>query len=106
MDKKTPTPRQSTFGSEQDVGIEEKLRRDETKIEVDIRRKLRNVYKRSPPYYRLAPERSASGTAQNDTSSPKASFDATTQYLQIPRVKASMDEVGQRIHLGNFVLAG
>lgn len=107
MDKKTPIPRQSTFGSEQDVGIEEKLRRDETKIEVDIRRKLRNVYTRSPPpYYRLAPERSAPGTAQNDTSSPKASFDATTQYLQIPRVKASMDEVGQRIHLGNFVLAG
>ena len=107
MDKKTPIHRQSTFGSEQDVGIEEKLRRDETKIEVDIRRKLRNVYKRNPPpYYRLAPERSAPGTAQNDTSSPKASFDATTQYLQIPQVKASMDEVGQRIHLGNFVLAG
>ena len=107
IDKKTPIPRQSTFGSEQDVGIEEKLRRDETKIEDDIRRKLLNVYKRSPPpYYRLAPERSAPGTAQNDTSSPKASFDATTQYLQIPRVKASMDEVGQRIHLENFVLAG
>ncbi len=106
MDRKTPVARQSTFGSEKDVGIDEKLRRDENKIEDDIRMKLRNVYeKNTPPYYRLAPERSAPGTAQNDTSSPRASFDATTQYLSIRRVKANMEEVGQRIHLGNSALA-
>lgn len=106
-ERKTPIPRQNTFGSERDVGVEEKLRRDESKIEIDIRKKLRNIYKEStPPYYRLAPERSAPGTAQNDTSSPKVSFDATTQYLQIPRVEADMEEVGQRIQLRVPVLAG
>ena len=38
MDRKTPVARQSTFGSEKDVGIDEKLRRDENKIEDDIRK--------------------------------------------------------------------
>lgn len=106
-ERKTAIPRQNTFGSERDVDVEEKLRRDESKIEIDIRKKLRNIYRESaPPYYRLAPERSAPGTAQNDTSSPKASFDATTQYLQIPRVEANMEEVGQRIQLRVPMLAG
>ncbi|KAL9064175.1 MAG: hypothetical protein Q9161_009045 [Pseudevernia consocians] len=104
-ERETSVARGTTFGSEQNVGIEEKLRRDENKIEVDIRRKLRNVYpKNPPPYYRLAPERSAPGTAQNDTSSPKASFDATTQYLRTPRVEVDMDDVGQRILLETPVL--
>lgn len=104
-ERRTPAARQNTFGSERDVGIEEKLRRDENKIEDDIRRKLRNVYETNPPpYYRLAPEKSAPGTPQNDTSSPKASFDATTQYLRIRRVEADMEEVGQRIHLENPML--
>lgn len=106
-ERKTPVARYNTFGSEQNVGIEEKLRRDEDKIEVNIRRKLRNVYqKNTPPYYRLAPERSAPGTAQNDTSSPKASFNATMQYLHTRRVEVDMEEVGQRIHLGIPALAG
>lgn len=106
-ENKSPGPRHNTFGSDQNVGIEEKLKRDEKKIEVDIRKKLRNVYQKdTPPYYRLAPERSAPGTAQNDTSSPKVSFDATTQYLQIRRVEADMDEVGQRIPLEISVLSG
>ena len=105
MERETPIARRTTFGSEQNVAIEEKLRRDENKIEVDIRRKLRNVYPENPPpYYRLAPDRSAPGTAQNDTSSPKVSFDATTQYLQIRRVEVDMEEVGQRIHLETPVL--
>lgn len=106
-ERKMPIPRQNTFGSERDVDVEEKLRRDESKIEIDIRKKLRNVYKENtPPYYRLAPERSAPGTAQNDTFSPKVSFDATTQYLQTPRVEADMEEVGQRIGFRTPVLAG
>ncbi|CAF9908053.1 MAG: hypothetical protein ALECFALPRED_004209 [Alectoria fallacina] len=97
-ERSTPIARHTTFGSEQNIGIEEKLRRDENRIEADIRRKLRNVYeKNTPPYYRLAPERSAPGTAQNDTSSPKASFDATTQYLHVRRVEIDMEEVGQLI---------
>ena len=98
-ERRTPVARQSTFGSEKNIGIEQKLKRDETEIEDNIRKKLRNVYKENPPpYYRLAPEVSAPGTVQNDTFSPKASFDATTQFLRIPRVEAKIDEVGQRIH--------
>lgn len=105
-ERKTPIARHGTFGSEQNIGIEQKLRRDESKIEDDIRRKLRNVYpNNTPPYYRLAPGRSAPGTAQNDTSSPKVSFDATKYYLQNLRVKASMDEIGQHIHLESSTLA-
>ena len=101
IDRKTPIARQSTFGSEGNVGIEAKLRRDETNIEDDIRKKLRSVYKEdTPPYYRLAPERSAPGTAQNDTSSPKASADAARQYHQLSWVEASMEEIGQRIDSG------
>ena len=106
-ERKTPVTRHTTFGSVQNVGIEEKLRRDENKIEVDIRRKLRNVYQtNTPPYYRLAPERSAPGTAQNDTSSPKASFDATTQYLQIRHVEVDMKEISLRIPLKGPALTG
>ena len=105
-EKKTPTAHQSTFGSESNVSIEAMLRRDDTNIEDDIRKKLRKVYNESaPPYYRLAPERSAPGTAQNDTSSPKASADAARHYLQLPWVEASMKELGQRIVLGVPVLA-
>ena len=90
--------RHTTFGSEQNVGIEEKLRRDENKIEVDIRKKLRIVYeKNTPPYYRLAPERSPPGTAQNDTSSPRLSFDATMQYLQDHQV--DMEGVSQLLEV-------
>ena len=107
LKRKTPLVRQSTFGSEKDVGIEEKLRRDETKIEADIKTKLRNIYRNNtPPYYRLAPERCAPGTAQNDTSFPKASFDAARQYLNIPRVEADMEEVGQRVEMENPMLVG
>lgn len=103
--ERKPITRHTTFGSDRHVGIEEKLRRDESKIEDDIRKKLRNIYpNNTPPYYRLAPERSAPGTAQNDTHSPKASFDATTQYLH--RVEQDMKKAGQRILLDIPVQAG
>lgn len=104
--RKTPVARQTTFGSERSVGIEKKLRRDEKEIESDIRRKLRNVYpNHTPPYYRLAPEISAPGTAQNDTFSPKASSVYTTKYLHIRRVEREMEEVGESIDLGIPVAA-
>ena len=104
--RKTPVARQTTFGSERDVGIEKKLRRDEKEIESDIRKKLRNVYpEHPPPYYRLAPEISAPGTAQNDTCSPKASSDYTAEYLHIRSVELDMEEVGERIDLGIPVAA-
>lgn len=95
---KTPTARQTTSGSERKKSTEAKLRGDENAIEDGIRKKLRNVYKEStPPYYRLAADRSAPGIAQNDTSSPKASGDAARHYLQLPSVEASMQEIAQRI---------
>lgn len=95
-ERKPPLNRHTTFGSDKNVGMEEKLRRDESKIEDDIRQKLKYVYPvKTPPYYRLAPEKSAPGTAQNDTSSPKASFDATTQYLH--RAEEDVRELGQLI---------
>ncbi|KAI4217452.1 MAG: hypothetical protein LQ351_000047 [Letrouitia transgressa] len=99
--------RHTTFGSERNVGIAEKLKRDEDKIEDDIRHKLKNVYQKDdrPPYYRLAPEKSAPGTVQNDTSSPKTSFDATTQYLDTRQVRDIMDEVSHRIPVQTPVLA-
>lgn len=92
--------RHTTFGSECNVGMEEKLKRDESQIEKDIRKKLKNVYPENPPpYYRLAPERSAPGTALNDTASPKASFDSIRIYLHTPRVEARIDEVSQHVRL-------
>ena len=95
-EKKKPLDRHTTFGSNHHIDIEEKLKRHEDEIEEHIREKLGNVYPNStPPYYRLAPEQSAPGTAQNDTSSPKASFEATKRYLSDRRVGATMEEVGQ-----------
>ena len=46
-ERKTPVAPRTTFGSEQNIGIEKKLRRVETKIEVDIKRKLRNIYQKN-----------------------------------------------------------
>lgn len=96
--KRTSLPRHKTFGSEQNVDIEDKLRRDEGKIEDDIKRKLRNVYQNSPPpYYRLAPEVSAPRTAHKDTSSAKAISEATQQYLSNAWVESAVAEVGRHV---------
>ena len=64
--RKTPVTRQTTCGSEVNVGIEEQLRTDESKIEFDIREKLRNIYpEHTSPYYRLpVPEGSAPSSAR------------------------------------------
>ena len=95
-----------TFGSEYHMDIKDKLRRDESDIENNIRNKLRNIYPENPPpYYRLAPDISAPRTAKNDTSYPGVAFDATKQYLQTCRVEVDMDEVGQCVHLQAPVLA-
>ena len=105
-DRKTPMARQTTFGSDQNVDIQDKLRRDEDKIEDDIRKKLRNVYPSNPPpYYRLAPEVSAPGTARNDTSSPRASFEFTIKYLQFGQTVADMEKIGQKMDFASYVVA-
>ena len=99
-ERRTPVARQTTFGSELQVGIEEKLRKDESMIESDIKKKLQNVYpEHTPLYYRLAPESSAPGTAQNDTSTPKALSDYTQQYLHTSSVEAAMEEIGQHLKI-------
>ena len=96
-EKKKPLAHHSTFGSEHHLAIEEKLKRHEGDIEDHVRQKLRNVYpKNTPPYYRLAPEQSAPGTTQNDTSSPKTSFESTKRYLRDRGVGSALDEVGQK----------
>ena len=100
-ERQRPMTRHTTFGSERDVDIEDKLKRDENEIEDSIRKKLRNVYgEKNPPYYRLAPDKSAPGTALNDTNSPKQSFDSTTDYLSTRSVAEHMDEVGHLIPIG------
>lgn len=89
------------------IGVGEKLRRDKSKIESDIREKLRNVYpEHTPPYYRLfsAPDRSAPGTSRKYTSPLKASLDYTKEYVRTRSVQIAMEEVGQRIDLGTSEL--
>lgn len=104
--RKSPMARQTTFGSDQNVDFQDKLRRDEVKIEDDIRKKLRHVYPSNPPpYYRLAPDVSAPGTARNDTSSPRASLESTTKYLQLGQTMAHMKEIGQKIDFATYVVA-
>ena len=53
-ESRTPVTRQTTSASEWNFEIKEKTRTDESKIEFDIREKLRNIYpEHTPPYYRL-----------------------------------------------------
>lgn len=88
-----------TRHSEQHLTIKKKLRRNRDEIEEDIRRKIRDACQgNTPPYYRLAPDVSAPGTVQNDTSSPKAAVEAAMTYLQIPQTKIEMQEISQHIN--------
>ena len=96
-DKRKSLTHHPTFGSVNHLSIEEKLKRTEEKIEDNIRKKLQSVYSENPPpYYRLAPEESAPGTTQNDTASPRVSFEATKRYLSNPKVIKAMEEVAQK----------
>lgn len=104
--KTTNVHRHKTFGSEHHMDTEEKLKRDESAIEDNIRTKLRNVYPDNPPpYYRLAPDVSAPKTAKNDTSFSRITSDATNEYLKLPRVEVDMDEIGQRVPYQRAVAA-
>jgi hypothetical protein len=97
-ERKRPVARTNTFGSIMDRGIDKKLKRLESDIEADILEKLKNVYPNNmPPYYRLAPDKSPVGTAQNDASAPGVAFNATLNFLKIPRVSATMEEIRERI---------
>jgi hypothetical protein len=97
-ERKCAMAKTNTFGSVMDRGIDKKLKRLESEIEADIQKKLKNVYPdNTPPYYRLAPEKSPVGTAQNDASAPGVAFKATLEFLKSPRVDATMEEIRERI---------
>ena len=71
-----------------------KLAHDESEIEKNIRNSLQTVYPTdTPPYYRLAPQTSAPGIVQNDTSYPKEASTAAKRYLDNPSVKADMAKI-------------
>lgn len=87
-----------TFGSESDREMEVKMKRDETLIERDIRKKLDHIYQGgSALYYRLALDQAPRGTTKNDSSASGAAMDATLNYLQSPPVGIKIDEIAQRM---------
>ena len=89
-------PKTTTFGSIAGRPLDEKLRRLESDIEQDIQKKLKAKYpENTPPYYRLAPNNSPEGTAQNDASEPGIVLDATNEFLAGPRLQSTMDSARQ-----------
>ena len=96
--RKGSVARIDTFGSVQDRKMDVKLKRDETNIELDIKKKLDNIYKGgSDLYYRLALEQAPQGTTKNDSSASGAAMDATVDYLHSPPVGLMISEIAQRM---------
>jgi hypothetical protein len=96
--RKSSVARIDTFGSVKDRQMDVKLKRDETNIELDIKKKLDNIYEGgSKLYYRLALEQAPRGTTQNDSSASGAALNATLDYLQRPTVGLTIDEIAQRM---------
>ena len=96
--KQLAMTRNNTVGSIKGRAVGKKLKRHETEIEEDIRRKLNNIYKGGGNlYYRLAPEVAPQGTARNDSSAPGITMDATLEFLSLPVVAIKIDEIAQRI---------
>jgi hypothetical protein len=96
--RKGSVARIDTFGSVKDRKMDVKLKRDETNIERDIKKKLDNIYQGgSALYYRLALDQAPRGTTQNDSSASGAALDATLDYLHRPPVGLKIDEIVQRM---------
>lgn len=96
--RKRSIVRIDTFGSIMDRKMEVKMKRDETKIECDIKKKLDNIYQGgSDIYYRLALDQAPRGTTLNDSSASGAVMDATLNYLQSPPVGIKIDQIAQRM---------
>jgi hypothetical protein len=78
-----------------------KLKRREAEIEDDIKAKLLEIYKEKGTdlYYRLAPLQAPQGTAQNDSSAPGVTLDATREYLEQPPTVNKIDDIAGRIPL-------
>jgi hypothetical protein len=87
-----------TFGSIKGREFEEKLQRDESDIESDIKKKLNNVSKRgSGMYYRLALDQTPRTATENDSSAPGDSVDAILSYLQLPHTRTIIYEIAQKM---------
>jgi hypothetical protein len=77
---------------------ERTLRKEEKMIEDEITELLKSHYPDgSPPYYRLAPQNSPKGAAQNDTSAVITTVDAYQGYLNESEVVRKIDEAIPRI---------
>jgi hypothetical protein len=82
-DQRQAVERFSTFGSIQDQGVEDKLKREGRKIVCDIKLKLDNIYGKGSGenlYYRLAPEKSPQGTALNDSEASRVCLNTAKNY--------------------------
>jgi hypothetical protein len=96
--RKGSIARIDTFGSVKDRRMDDKLKRDEANIELDVKKKLDNIYKGgSNLYYRLALAQAPRGTTKNDSSASGAAVDATIDYLQSRPVGLIIDEIAQRM---------
>jgi hypothetical protein len=97
-DKKQQLARNNTFGSIKDRIVAKKLRRCETEIEQDIKKKLNAIYNGGGElYYRLAPDHAPQGTARNDSSAPGVTLHATLRFLKQPSIKIMIDVIVQRM---------
>ncbi|KAE8445383.1 hypothetical protein EG329_013506 [Mollisiaceae sp. DMI_Dod_QoI] len=97
-DKKQQLARNNTFGSIKGRTVTEKLKRYETEIERDIKKKLNAIYQGDEElYYRLAPVYAPQGTARNDSSAPGVTLDATLRFLERPVVGIKIDKITKRM---------
>ena len=88
--------RRDTYGDPLEGRMDNMLKQEEYKIEDEIRVKLRKVYPiDTPSYYRLAPENSPKGTAQNDTSAPDLALDATIKFVDSKDFQGTLTEVSR-----------
>ncbi|MCJ1273471.1 hypothetical protein MMC21_001262 [Puttea exsequens] len=91
---KRSATRTDTVGSVRNRGFDAKLKRLEDDIELDIKKKLSNIYPHaSDIYYRLALPKAPKGCPQNDSSVSGLAFNATVGYLNESHVDIVIDEV-------------
>lgn len=96
-----------TFGSIKGREFEEKLQRDESDIESDIKKKLDNVTKGdSGIYYRLALDRTPRSAMGNDSSTLVDSVDDILSCLQLPHIRATICEIAQKMSETKMSQAG
>ena len=99
--------RTTTFGSVSNREISEKLKRKESEIEEDIKKKLKAIYPDdTPAYFRLAPDKSPLGTARNDSSASGLAHKSTAQYLGTYPAMITMEDISRRVSREVLAAAG